>query len=124
MELTWEATMVRTLICGFIIAFSLTGFASETAKGVKKDYENFKTEMSAKLDSVEKQIDELRAKAKQKGNAAQEESAANLEKSRTKLKADLEDVKQNSNDAWSKFKKGFAESVDSLNAKIQKAAKD
>lgn len=116
--------MARVLIGGLVLALTLSSFASETTKGMKKDYESFKTEMTVQLDSVEKQIAELHAKAKQKGSSAQEETAASLEKTRAKLKAELASMKDNGKDSWSSFKKSFADSVNKLNTKIQTAVKD
>ncbi|MFZ3229931.1 MAG: hypothetical protein WA160_06990 [Pseudobdellovibrio sp.] len=112
------------LVLSALFLLSLSSQASETAKGAKKDYESFKTEMSAKLESVEKEIAELKVKAKQKGNAAQEDTASELEKSKEKLKSELAEIKSSSKSQWSKFKSNFANSVDSLNSKIQKAVKD
>ncbi|MBC7466467.1 MAG: hypothetical protein H7256_10790 [Bdellovibrio sp.] len=116
--------MLRAIVCGLVFVATLSSFASETTKGMKKDYESFKTEMSAQLDSVERQIEDLRLKAKQKGSSTQEETAASLEKTRAKLKAELASMKDNGKDGWSSFKKSFAESVDKLNTKIQTAVKD
>lgn len=116
--------MIKTIIWGLVLTLTVVTFASETTKGIKKDYESFKIEMTRQLDTVEKKIEDLKVKAKQKGNTAQEETAEGLEKSRAKLKEQLAEAKESSQDGWSKFKTGFASSVDKLNTKIQKAVKD
>lgn len=115
---------MRSILLGLVLAFSFSTFASETTKGMKKDYDAFKTEMSEQLTSVEKKIEELKVKAKQKGSATQEETIAGLEKTKEKLKTELAEAKESGKDNWSKFKASFAKSVDNLNTKIQKAVKD
>lgn len=116
--------MIKTIIWGLVLTLAVVTFASETTKGMKKDYESFKVEMSRQLDTVEKKIADLKVKAKQKGSTAQEETAESLEKTRAKLKEQLAEAKETSQDGWSKFKSGFADSVDKLNTKLQKAVKD
>ncbi len=110
----------------FIVLFfaQFSTHASETAKGAQKDYENFKIEMSAKLKSVEKQIIELREKVKRSGNAAQAEAINDLEATQSELKKDLANMKETSKTNWKQIKSSFAESLDRLNAKIQRAVKD
>lgn len=114
---------LTVIFCGALLIAG-TGFASETVKGVKKDYESFRQEMSAKLDATEKKIAELKADAKTKGDAAKEKTVENLEKTRDQLKADLADAKAEGGSKWKSFKKSFANSVDKLNSKIQKAMKE
>lgn len=103
---------------------SLNCFASETVEGAKKDYEIFKSDMSKKLDDVESELVLLREKAKQKGGEAQADSIVELEKTKTKLKAELESMKQTGSSSWKKMKASFAASVDKLNSKVQKKLKD
>lgn len=109
---------------GILLFVQFSVQASETAKGVQKDYEKFKTEMSTKLESVEKQLVELREKVKMSGNAAQAEAINDLEITQNQLKTDLENMKETGKTNWKKVKNRFAESLDRLNAKIQKAVKD
>lgn len=112
-------------LVSFVLMFSFSvGHASETVKGAKKDYQSFKNEMSAKLDSAELKLKELRAKAALKRDSTQDAAIAELEMTQAKLKSDLAEVKEAGKSNWSKFKAGFASSVDNLNTKIQHAVKD
>lgn len=109
---------------GLLIAVvGLSSYGSETVKGVKADIESFKAEMSQKLDKVEEELVELRAKAKEKGSDAKEDVIADLEKSRDRLKSELEKVDDKVSENWKKFKENFAKSLDNLNSKIQKSLK-
>lgn len=108
-----------------LIALALsTSFASETMKGMKKDYENFRQEMSAKLDATEKKIAELKADAKTKGNTVKEKTVQELEATRDQLKTELNETKAEGGSKWKSFKKSFAESIDRLNSKIQGAMQE
>ena len=115
---------LKSLLICFAYLFSVNVLASETVKGAKKDYEKFKVEMSARLDSVEKEITEMKEKTKDKSSAARDQALAELEKTREELKTQLNEAKESSGQTWKKFKKSFASSVEKLNSKIQKAAKD
>ena len=111
-------------LVGVLFFAQLSAQASETAKGVQKDFEKFKMEMSVKLDSVERQLVELRAKASSKGGATQEAVIGDLEKAQAQLKKDLGKLQDTGKNDWQKLKSDFAESLDRLNSKIQKAVKD
>ncbi len=114
--------MKRIILCLSLLFFYAQG--SETVKGAQKDFENFKSEMSAKLETAEKELKELRAKAKEQGAAKKEEVIADLEKTRDHLRTQLEKADESAKDNWKKFKESFAKSVDNLNFKIQKSLKD
>lgn len=105
-------------------AYALTVLASETIGGAKKDFENFKTEMQTKLDSAEKDLAELKAKAAAHGGHVKAETLAEFEQTRLKLKEDLAKMKESSAGTWAKAKEAFAKSVDNFNTKVQKAVKD
>lgn len=107
----------------FILAFNLA-FASETVKGMGKDYEAFKQSMSKEISEIDKKIDRLKAESKEKGQETKENTIRELETARNKLKVELEEIKASSSDKWAQFKKGFAKSVDNLNDKVQKALKN
>lgn len=110
-----------------LISFGLAlgaAHASETVKGAKKDLDAFKKEMTVKLEATEKKLAELKIKAKAKGDAAQEKTVAELEQTKEKLQAELSDLKDDTKSSWTKFKAGLADSVDRLNAKIQKSLKE
>lgn len=112
------------LLFSFVTFIHFSASASETVKGAKKDFENFKTEMTTKLDKVEKELMLLKAKAKNKKNEVQEKTIAELEENRTQLKNDLDKLKSDGSDGWKKIKTGIADSFDKLNSKIQKVMKE
>lgn len=115
----------KSLLILLTLLVQLSGaYASETVEGAKKDYESFKIEMSAKLDHVESEIKLLKEKAKDKTSQSQSDSIQELEKTKAKLKSELNDMKQTGNSSWKKFKANFAASVDKLNSKIQTKLKD
>lgn len=103
--------------------FSLAN-SSETLKGVQKDAESFKKEMSVKLEDVEKQLTELKNNAQTKGSEIREKTVTDLETTRAELRTKLENWDTKTQKNWKDFKKNFAQSLDSLNAKIQKALKE
>lgn len=113
-----------TIIVFFAMTQSSFAYASEAINGAKKDIESFKQEMTLKLGSVEKQLEELRAKTKQQGSAIQETTIKDLEITRIKLRNELENLKENSKSNWKQIKMDFAASIDSLHTKLQKALKD
>lgn len=116
---------MRLTILTLIAALSFNvSAASETVKGAQKDYDSFKKEMSVKLDETEKQLVELKIKAKEKGTDVKNKTVTELEESRDKLKAQLNELEKNGKEGWASFKKNFADSLDRLNSKIQKALKD
>jgi ABC-type phosphate transport system auxiliary subunit len=109
-----------------ILVISQVGyaFASEAVKGAKKDVEAFKQEMAVKLDSVEKQLEELRIKTKKKSTEIQENTVKDLELTRNKLRKELNSLEDSTKTNWKQMKKDFSESIDSFHAKLQKALKD
>lgn len=111
-----------TLISCLLIAVSTS--ASETTKGMKKDYETFKKEISVKLDSTEKQIEQLKKDAKIKGNQTQEKLVQELEETKNSLRKQQEELKYESESGWKKLKKSLSEAADKLNQKVQEALKD
>ncbi len=80
--------------------------------------------MSAKLDKVDKELEELRAKAKEKGTAVKDDVINELELTRKQLQTQLNKVDETAKDNWKKFKESFAKSVDNLNSKVQKSMKE
>src|SRR5690606_21454427 len=115
--------MIKIFIAILFVGLSAFG-KSETVEGAKKDYAKFKKEMSAKLDAAEKELDELRAKAKVKGSKVQESTIRELEQTRDRLRRDLNSLGEKSKSTWGELKKNMAESMNSLNTRIQKALKD
>lgn len=104
-----------------LLVFGLNGFSSETVEGAKKDYESFKQEMNVKLEKTQNRIEELKAKAKEKGSTAQDKTIQEYEETRAKLKAKIEEMEADTSKGWKKFKKGLSSSIDKLNSKIQKS---
>lgn len=101
--------------------FAGSAFALETVDGAKKDYETAKVEMAAKLESLDKKIDELKASTAAKSTAAKEKTLKEVQLTRDKLRADYELMKDATDSKWKSFKKRFARSVDRMNAKAQRA---
>ncbi len=99
-------------------------FASETLKGAEKDYESFKEEMSKKYESLSKDFDQLKVKAKEKGSTVKGETIQELDESREKIKKKMSEIKKDSKDQWKSMKKSLSESIDSLHSKIQHSLKD
>ena len=106
------------------LAFSVAFAESETMKGAAKDYDNFKKEMSAKLAGVEKQLDELRAKARTKGNEARESSIKELEETRVQLKTEVDSLNSKAKSNWKSMKEKLSASIESLSTKAKKALED
>jgi Skp family chaperone for outer membrane proteins len=117
-------TKMMAAILTVVLLIAYSGHASETVKGAQKDFESFKSEMSAQLDSVDHELADLRAKMKEKGSAAQDNSVKELEQTRARLNKELSEMESKSHQSWKDFKKGFAKSVENLNSKVQKALKD
>lgn len=116
--------MKMILMIGLLVSFSAYSNASETQKGVKKDYEQFKVEMTQELNEAEIKITELKLKTQEKGSETKDKTIKELERSRDELKASLEKMESSSKQGWAKFKKKFANSVDRLNQKVQKSLED
>lgn len=98
--------------------------ASEAVEGAKKDFAKFKTEMNLKLKALDNQVDELRNKAAAKGSEARQKSLTEIEESKTKIKKDLNDLKEDGKGTWKSFKNDLSKAMDNLHTKIQKALKD
>jgi len=106
------------------IGFMSSSYSSEAVKGAQKDYEAFKQELSVKMESLDKEIESLKEKAKEKSTTIKNETLHELEASRADLKERINKMETESKSKWKSMKKGLSESFDSLHAKIQKALKD
>jgi hypothetical protein len=117
---------MKILIALFALwaSFSIARADSETVKGAQKDFETFKQEMSAKLDDVDRQLAEMRAKAKAKGGDVQDKSIKELEVARVQAKAQMDAINDDTKSNWKSMKKKLAASIDSLHAKAKKALAD
>ena len=119
MKLISKLIVVGLLICSADASFG----ASEAVKGAQKDYASFKTEMTAKLNQVEAKLEQLRVEAKQKGNAVEDKTVMDLEKSRVQMQEQLDHAQKTSSKNWDDFRQSFADSLDLLNSKIQTAVR-
>lgn len=107
-----------------LLLVPFAGRASETVEGAKKDFQAFKTEMETRMATVEKQMTELKSKAKEDGKVAKEKTVEHLETSKEDLHKELEQMKYESEKHFKELKKQFAKSLNTLNSKVQKALKD
>lgn len=98
--------------------------ASETLKGAKKDFQEFRTEMAVKLDILEAKLGSAKVAAQKKGDEAKVKTAETLQETRKELREKLDRAQVQGRKAWAKFKGDFATSVDQLNHKIQTSLKD
>ncbi len=113
------------ILIAFVFGFVLSSYvhSSETVEGAKKDFQTFKKDMNKRMDSLETQIKELKTKAKEHGEAAEEKTVTGLENAKNRLSEDLRKLQFESEKNFKKFKTEFASSLDNLNARIQKALK-
>ena len=118
---------MKTLLSFVIVISSIFAFSAsalETVDGAKKDYEAAKVEMAAKLESLDQKIEELKANTAAKSTAAKEKTLKEVQITRDKLRADYELMKDATDSKWKSFKKRFAQSIDRMNAKAQRALND
>lgn len=115
---------MRKLFLLGCVFFGLQGLASETVKGLHKDYEAFKKEMSEKVDLMDKKIDELKTHVGQKGHKIKSETVKEYETTRDELRGEIEKIEEGSKSNWKKVKKHISDSADSLNSKLQESLKD
>ena len=111
------------VLVSFGLALSVAN-ASETVAGVKKDYQNFKQEMSTQLEQAEQNLEALRAKSKDKITTTQKATVEELQNTKEKLRIELENMKNEGVKVSKKVKSDLATSISSLNERIQKALKD
>jgi hypothetical protein len=115
-------TLILTL-GALILAATLHAADSETIKGAKKDLETFKKDMVVKLDKLQTQIETIKKQAHDKGDEAKDKTADELAATRDDVKEKVAKLSDDAGDDWQKMKKSLADSVDSLNKKVQKALK-
>ncbi len=96
---------------------------SATFAGAKQDFEEFKKELSVKIEQAEKKIQEVKAQTKEKGSVAQEKVLKDLEEAKENLKKQQAELKYEGESSWKKLKAGISEAADKLNTQIQKALK-
>lgn len=109
---------------GFFTLNSNSLKASETSKGMQKDYEAFKKEMSKKMDELEADLKQLKTKAQGKGSKVKQETIEELETAQKKLKKKMKELKEDSKDQWSTMKKSMSETLDNIHSKIQKSLEE
>lgn len=114
---------LKLFFTSLVVAISCNSWASETVKGAKKDFAEFKQSMNTKLDKIEAELKELKASAGEKGHVAKEKTIKELEALRDDLRKKTEELNDDGSDAWKSFKEKLAKSADELNAKVQNALK-
>lgn len=97
---------------------------SATMAGFKEDMATFKQEMSMKLDSAEMEISALKEKAKVKGSHVKQATITDLEKTKMKIRTDLDSLDRSSENTWKTMKTKIANAMDELNTKTQKAMRE
>jgi phage-related minor tail protein len=93
--------------------------ASETVNGAKKDLAEFRDDMKVRLQVLDGEITEAKEKAKVTGSRVQQKTLVELEKTRDKIRVDLEKLGQTTGGNWRKLKLKVADSVDNLNNRVQ-----
>ncbi len=110
-----------------VFFFSFFAGALETSKALKKDYDEFKKEMSVKMDNLELKIAALKESAKVKADEAQTKALADLEHSRDIVREDLNkletEIPTKTKSNWRKLKSKMATAIDRLNNKAQELLK-
>lgn len=117
-------TIISALIFSAISLAPVAGLASETVKGAKKDFEKFKDDMRDQLATVEKQISDLRKKIETHTTKVTEQTLKDLDHTRYQIRTDMDNLNEDAEGKWKTVKKGLADSMNTLNAKIQKALKN
>ncbi len=107
-----------------IFSASLAHAELETVKGAKQDIEALKQEMSVKLGDVEKEIEELRTRVKERGDQALEKTIKELEEKRTGIRAEVDSLKQDASANLKALRKKLAVALDSIHQKAKKALQD
>ncbi len=87
-----------------------------------KDMDTYKEKMNDTLASIDKKIDEYKAKLKKDGKEAKKEykeAIADLDQRGQDLKKKLDEYSDKGKDKWEKFKKDFSSDMDSLSRHIK-----
>lgn len=97
----------------------------------KEQKEKIQKEFNEQLVALDKEIAEIKAKAKKaKATATSEtnkqvnDQIAFLEKRRTELRSEFNDLKKSSGKAWDQIKQGFQESIGTLKESFKKAKQE
>ncbi len=96
---------------------------SKTVEGAKEDLHSFKKDVKNSLSKIDKDLSALSSKAKDKGGEMKAKTVEEAKLARARIDAQLEELKDKSNESWLKAKKEISASVDSLSNKIQAALK-
>jgi ElaB/YqjD/DUF883 family membrane-anchored ribosome-binding protein len=118
------------LFLGLTLSISL--WASETLKGVSKDFATVKEELSQQLAKVQADIKTLRDKTQdqmlEKGNEARalsfearQKTLVQLEKTQSRLQKQVDELSDDGQQKWKSLKSKMAKSLENLNKKVQKA---
>lgn len=129
---------IHIILCATLGVFAWQAFAT-SAEDVKQDSkkalatageftaeqkEKVQNEMQASLDSMKREISELRAEADRKGAEVKkgtQEKIAALEKKQNELEQKMTKFKASSGRAWDHMKKGLNSAMEELSKSYQKA---
>ncbi len=94
---------------------------SKAVAGAKEDLQSIKKEIDHSLVKVDKDLDVLKEKAKDKGSKVKEQTVEEVKTARAKIDAQLAELKDKSKEHWLKAKKELSASIETLSKKIQSA---
>lgn len=94
---------------------------SKAVAGAKEDLQAIKKEIDHSLVKVDKDLDILKEKAKDKGSKVKGQTVEEVKAARAKIEAQLSGLKDKSKEHWVNAKKELSASIDSLSKKIQSA---
>jgi hypothetical protein len=98
---------------------------SQAAKeSYSDDWQRFKNESEQKIHNNENSIAAFKVKMVKSGKADYNKDIANLEKTNRRLQKKLDQYKDDGENSWKKFKKGFNKDMDKLGKAISKLAND
>ncbi len=116
-----NAILILSLCLFFQLSLNSSAWSSETIKGAKKDFQEFKEDLDNRISSIDSKMVQLKSQMKQKGSEVKDETLKDLQTTREKLRKEYEKFENASSDSWSSFKKSLSETTNNLNDKIQKA---
>ncbi len=86
------------------------------------DMNTYKERMNDTLATIDKKMDDFKAKMKHEGNEAKadyKKAIADLDEQRKELKKKLDEYSDKGKDKWEDFKKGFNNDMDTLSKKFK-----
>jgi TolA-binding protein len=98
---------------------------SQKNEAAKQDRQQYQDQVEAKLRELDREIDELKAKAEKHGKEAQkqyDQQRPELERKRKAAQQEFEKLKNSSREAWQDMKAGIDAAMDNLESAYDKAA--